>query len=294
MTDNSDSSPPKFTAPPGTCDTHIHIYGPKDRYRVLPTAPVAPPLALVADYRRVMRRLGIDRAVIVQPSAYGIDNACTLAAIAELGDCARGVAVIDRDVNDAELARLTKAGIRGARFFMLKGGVVPWESLEPVAARIQQHGWHIQLQMDGRFLHERLEQLKRLPGTLVIDHTGKFLEPVGTDHPGYRALLDLVQSGRVWVKLSAPYETSKAGPPHYMDVGRLARGLIKVAPERMVWASNWPHPSAQAAPPDDAMLLDVLRHWSGDDALTRRILADNPAALYGFPAPAAARARGTR
>ena len=289
MTDAPQHSLPKFAAPPGACDTHIHIYGPKDRYRVLPTAPVEPPLALVSDYRKVMRRLGIDRVVIVQPSAYGTDNACTLDAMAEFGDRARGVAVIDRDVSDAELAGLNMAGVRGARFFMLKGGVIPWESLEPVAARIQEHGWHIQLQMDGRDLQERLAQLKRLPGTLVIDHTGKFLEPVDIDHPGFRALLDLVQSGRVWVKLSAPYETSKAGPPHYMDVGGLAQALIKAAPERMVWASNWPHPSAQAAPPDDAVLLDVLRHWSGDDALTRRILADNPAALYGFPAPALAR-----
>ncbi|MCG8357764.1 MAG: amidohydrolase family protein, partial [Kiloniellales bacterium] len=99
---------------------------------------------------------------------------------------------------------------------------------------------------------------------------------------GYQVLLRLLESGRVWVKLSAPYETSKQGAPHFDDVGELARGLIAAAPERMVWASNWPHPSAQDNIPDDAMLLDVLAHWTGDDALTRRILADNPAVLYGF------------
>jgi D-galactarolactone isomerase len=277
---------PAFQAPPGTCDCHIHIYGPPDRYPEAPSAPFPNPDAPVAAYRRVMARLGIERAVVVQPSGYGKDNSCTLDAIAELGaelgDAARGVAVVDVETGDEELARLTAAGIRGARFHMMPGGIVPFESLAPVAPRIHEHGWHVQLQMDGRLLHEREAALAALPCPLVIDHTGKFLEPVATDHPGYRALLRLLDSGRVWVKLSAPYETSRTGPPHFDDVGRLARGLIAAAPERMVWASNWPHPSAQDDPPDDAMLLEVLAYWAGDDAVARRILADNPAALYGF------------
>ena len=131
--------------------------------------------------------------------------------------------------------------------------------------------------------------LRRLPCDLVIDHTGKFLEPVAADHPAFRTLLSLVETGRVWVKLSAPYETSKEGPPHYMDVGRLARELIRAAPERMVWATNWPHPSVQPSSPDDGMLLRTLLHWAEDDAIAHRILVDNPAQLYGFgPARAGA------
>jgi len=190
--------------------------------------------------------------------------------------------VVDDKVSDEELQRLTDLGVRGVRFHMLPGGVLPFEILETMAVRVQDFGWHVQLQMDGRDLAERADVLRRLPCTLVIDHTGKFLEPVTPDDRSYKTLLELVESGRVWVKLSAPYETSKLGPPHYMDVGRLARGLIRAAPERMLWASNWPHPSAPDNPPDEAMLMDLLRYWTEDDALTARILADNPATLYGY------------
>jgi D-galactarolactone isomerase len=229
-----------------------------------------------------METLGIDRVVVVQPSAYGKDNSCTLHAIAELGPIARGVAVVDTETTDQELDRLTAAGIRGVRFHMLPGGVLPWDILEEMAARVEAFGWHVQLQMDGRNLPEREEMLSRLPGALVIDHTGKFLEPVPVDHPGFRTLLRLLDNGRVWVKLSAPYETSIVGAPSYADVGTLAKALIAAAPERMLWASNWPHPSAQDNPPDDAMLMGTLLEWMGDEATRHRILVDNPANLYGF------------
>ncbi len=276
------STKPSLKAPPGACDCHIHFYGPEDVYPVAPTSPFPVPRAPVEAYRGVMARLGLERVVIVQPSSYAKDNTCIMDAAAELGDAARTVVVVDDGATDDDLGRLTEAGARGIRFHMLAGGVLPWELLEPMAARVHDFGWHVQLQMDGRDLAERETMLRRLPGDVVIDHTGKFLEPVGVDHPGFRSLLRLVEAGRTWVKLSAPYETSKEGPPYYMDVGRLARTLIAQAPERVVWASNWPHPSAQDNPPDDAALLDVLRYWADSDETANRILADNPAALYGF------------
>lgn len=277
-------------APDGTVDTHLHIYGPADRYPVAPTSRVpVPPGASLDAYRQVMERLGITRVVVVQPSAYGADNRCTMDAVASLGDWARAVVVVRPEAEDAELDRLTGLGAVGIRFFMLPGGVLSWDVLEDMAVRVHAFGWHVQLQLDGRGLEPRLEMLRRLPCDLVIDHTGKFLEPVGTDHPGFRALMSLVETGRVWVKLSAPYETSHEGPPHYMDVGLLARALIRAAPERMVWASNWPHPSAQPNPPDDGMLLETIRHWADDDAVLRRILVDNPAELYGFATASASR-----
>ncbi len=283
MTADTSHSGPEARAPAGTVDTHLHIYGPAERYPVAPTSRVpVPPNSALDDYRRLMDRLGIARAVVVQPSAYGADNRCTMDAVAALGDRARAVVVVTPEVTDAELERLTGLGAVGIRFFMLPGGVLPWEVLEEMAARVHAFGWHVQLQLDGRELEPRVQMLRRLPCDLVIDHTGKFLEPVAPDHPGFRALLGLVGTGRVWVKLSAPYETSREGPPHYMDVGRLARSLIRAAPERMVWASNWPHPSAQPNPPDDAMLLETMRHWAGDEAVFRRIMVDNPAQLYGF------------
>ena len=152
--------PPRLKAPAGTCDTHMHIYD--RRYPTAPTAPFTPPDALVADYLKVRARLGITRTVVVQPSTYGKDNRCTLAAIAALGDSARGIAVVDQTVTDAELDRLTKAGIRGIRFHMLPGGALPWDILETMAARVGNFGWHVQLQLDGRTLPDREPLLKRL------------------------------------------------------------------------------------------------------------------------------------
>ncbi len=259
----------------------MHIY--EAKFRIAPTAIATPPEAPVSAYLAVRQRLGIARTVVVQPSAYGTDNTCTLMAMAAMGPSARGIAVVDSTASDGELARLTEAGIRGIRFLMLKGGALPWEILDTMAARVMAFGWHVQLQMDGRLLPEREATLRRLPGTLVIDHVGKFLEPVPSDHPSFRCLLRLVESGRVWVKLSAPYEVSRSGPPFYDDVGALAKVLVKAAPERMVWATNWPHPSApKNTTPDDAQLLDVLLDWAPDEGVRRRILVENPAILYGF------------
>jgi D-galactarolactone isomerase len=158
---------------------------------------------------------------------------------------------------------------------------LPWDALEPVASRITNFGWFIQLQMDGRLLSEREAMLKRLPCRLIIDHVGKFLEPVPVEHPGFRTILHLIDRGRTWLKLAGAYETSKAGAPLYPDVGALATVAIRAVPERMIWASNWPHVSVQD-PPDDAALLDLLFDWAPDEAVRRRILVENPAELYGF------------
>jgi D-galactarolactone isomerase len=272
---------PKLVAPPGTCDCHMHIY--EDRFPLAPTATFKPPQASVSDYRKVQRELGITRAIVVQPTGYGFDNQCTLEAVAELGASARGVAVVRPDVSDAELARLTAAGMRGVRFHMQAGGVLPWDALEGLAARVLPFGWHVQLQLDGRDLPQHEARLTKLPGTLVIDHVGKFLQPSTPDHPGFKALLRLLESGKCWVKLSAPYETSNSGPPHYEDVAILARELAKANPDRCVWASNWPHPN-QNPVPSSVLMLDLLLEWTDGDATRRKILVDNPAALYGFPA----------
>jgi D-galactarolactone isomerase len=275
--------PARLKPPPGTTDTHMHIYGPAERYpKRSPEATIPARRADVAAYREVMRRVGIERVVVVQAAAYGFDNSCTLDAMVELGrDVARGVATVGPETSEAKLERLTEAGVRGARFFMLKGGVVGWDALEATAARVASFGWHVQLQFDGRELPDREEEIRRLPCNFVIDHNGKYLEPVAPDHPAMKSLLRLLDSGRCWVKCSAPYETSKQGPPAYEDVGAIAKAIIRSAPERVVWASNWPHPSL-AEPADEAALLDLLLDWAPDEATRRRILVDNPAALYGF------------
>ena len=150
-------------------------------------------------------------------------------------------------------------------------------------AQVHPFGWHANIQLDGRELPKFEAQIKRLPGKFVIDHTGKFLEPVSPESHEFRSLLNLLDTGRCWVKLSAPYETSKTGAPKYEDVSRLARALVKKAPERMLWASNWPHPSVpKEQRPSDEDLLDLLLDWAPDESARRRMLVDNPAQLYGF------------
>jgi D-galactarolactone isomerase len=144
-------------------------------------------------------------------------------------------------------------------------------------------GWHVQVQLDGRLLPEREELLANLPCTLVIDHVGKFLEPVPPEHPAFRVLVRLVEAGRTYVKLSAPYEVSRTGPPNYDDVGALGKVLAKTAPERKLWASNWPHVGTpNERYPDEAQLLDMLLDWAPDEAVRHKILVENPARLYGY------------
>lgn len=274
---------PAFRPPPGACDCHMHAYGPAEIYPPAPDSPF-PPVAGgdIASYRRARDILGLSRAVVVQPSVYGFDNRVTLDAMAALGDGARGVAVVPPDVADEELDRLTRLGIRGIRFFMIGGGALGWDDLETLAAKTANFGWHVQMQMDGRHLHEMEERLAGLPGRLVIDHNGKFLEPVGIGHPGFGALRRLVDTGRAFVKTSGVYETSRAGAPDYEDVACLARTLIAQAPERCLFATNWPHPSKPGNPPDDARLIDLFAQWCGTEAVAKRIMVDTPAELYGF------------
>ncbi|MBB3773042.1 D-galactarolactone isomerase [Angulomicrobium tetraedrale] len=278
------SRPPAFRPPPGACDCHMHIYGPAALYPPAPSSPF-PPVAGgdIATYLKVRAALGLTRAVVVQPSVYGFDNRATLDAMAMLGDDARGVAVVPPDVDDAELERLTGLGIRGIRFFMIGGGALGWDDLDTLAAKTAAFGWHVQMQMDGRLLADEVDRLSRLPGRLVIDHNGKFLEPVGLDHPGFLALRRLLDAGRTYVKTSGVYETSRFGAPDYADVAVLARALIAQAPERCLFATNWPHPSKPGNPPDDAKLIDQFGDWCSSEAIATRIMVDNPADLYGFP-----------
>ncbi|MEE8434010.1 MAG: amidohydrolase family protein [bacterium] len=274
---------PRLKAPPGACDTHMHIYGTPERFPFAPGPAHKPPPAPVEDYLAMLDRIGVERAVVVQPAGYGTDNRCTLEAVARMGSRARGVATVDASVSNEELQRLSDAGMRGARFHMLPGGALPWEMLEEVAARVKPFGWHVQVQLPGEELPEREAQLRGLPVDLVIDHIGRIPEPVEVNHPGFRALLGLVEAGRCWVKLSAPNITSPEGAPEFAKAGRLASALVSAVPERMLWASNWPHPgNPPEDKPDEAMLLDTLLHWVEDETVRHRILVDNPARLYGF------------
>ena len=272
---------PKLAAPAGATDTHMHVY-----HAEVPPAPGGP--ALPGDfredqYREMRQRLGLARVIVVQPNAYQNDNSIALKAIKVLGPGAKGVGVVKPGVSDAEIERLTKGGIVAQRIFQLPWGAVGLDQMHEVMSRVHPFGWHANVQLDGREMPQWEDTIKRLPGKFVIDHIGKYLEPVTPEQEAFKSLLRLLDTGRCWVKLAAAYETSKTGAPKYADVSRLARALVKHAPERMLWASNWPHPSApKDHVPDDADLIDLLLDWAPDDAIRKKILVDNPAELYCF------------
>lgn len=265
--------------PRNACDCHMHIYD--QRFRVLPNVVMR--VAPVTAYSEVCHALGIGRMVVVQPAAYGFDNACTLDAIEQLGSAARGIVVIEPGTSAMELERLHALGVRGVRYMMLLSGGLDWNSMESMAHSVGPLGWNLNLQFDGHQFPARLDFLKSLPVNLVIDHFGSFHDGVNPDDAAFRALLILLDTGRAWIKLSAPYSyrMSRSGPPRFEDIGSLAHLLIAAYPDRCLWASNWPHPT-EAIPPDTADMLPLLAQWAPDVKTRNRILVDNPCALYGF------------
>ncbi len=277
---------PAWRSPAGGCDCHFHIFGPFERYPLSPRRSYTPSRpAPVAAYRRVADTLGLDRGIVVQASIHGTDNACTLDAVAELGPGYRAVVVVDATVTDADLRAMDARGARGVRFNIATGGGTPIDELDAIVARIAPLGWHLQVFTTAEHLAELAPRLGRLPVPLVIDHMGGAQAADGTETAGVRALRRLLDAGRTWVKLSG-YRAS-AGPP-YSDVAPLARALLAAAPERCVWGTDWPHPNMAADVPDDGELFDLLGAWAPDEAARRRVLVDNPAALYGFGAAASA------
>lgn len=274
--------PPRLSAPPGACDSHIHVYGDPSDFPSLPVNGRDMEPHFLADYVAVRDALGLSRTVIIQTPHYDTDNSSMLASIAALGlENARGVAVTAPDITEPELARLHDGGVRGLRFGIeLARGMRP-AHLEDVAARIAPFGWHIQYRSTDEDLPELADRMAALPVDVVVDHIGSIRPELGTDHPAFRALMRLIDGGRCWVKLSAAYQLSKTGGPGYTDYREIARTLVAAAPERMLWGTNWPHPKVDFVP-DDTDLLETLLDWADDDATRRRILSDNPAVLYGF------------
>ena len=264
------------------CDCHIHLY--EDHYPLAASATFKPPVAPVSAYREVQQALGLQRVILVQPTGYGFDNSCVMDGLAQLGaDVARGIVVVKPEVTDTELRRLHDRGVRGVRFMMLAGagGLLDWAALDAFAPRLAALGWCANLQLDGRDLPRYKAQIDRLPCKLVIDHIGKFLEPVAVDHPAFLALLEILARPQRWVKLSGAYETSKIGPPHFDDVSLLAKALAQAHPDRCLWASNWPHPNRNPLP-SNSLMLSLLQEWAPDAAVREKILVHNPARLYGF------------
>ena len=277
---SSGSEAPKLAAPANACDCHMHIYD--ARFPVAPNATLRPPDALVTDYKLLQKRIGTTRNVIVTPSTYGTDNRVTLEAMQQIGPNARGVAVVDTSVKDDELKRMHDLGIRGIRFNLVQAGATTAEMIEPLAKRVNDLGWHIQIHMKGEQIAGIEDLLLRVPSPIVFDHLGRLAQPNALDNPGFKTISKLIDKGRTWVKLSGAYQDSKVGAPSYSDTVPVARAYIKAAPQRMVWASDWPHPTEKDKP-DDAVLFDLLAEWAPEAAVRTGILVQNPETLYGFP-----------
>lgn len=270
---------PAFSTPADACDSHIHIYD--RRFRGLGDPARALTQATAGDYRRLQQRLGTRRAVVVTPTVYGTDNAVTLDAITQLGrNQTRGVAVLHPDVDDATLEALDAGGVCGIRFTLFDPAtaVTRFDMIEPLARRIAPLGWHVQLHLRGDQIVEHAALIERLPTPLVFDHMARLPHPAGAAHPAFDIVGRLLDARRAWVKMSGFY--LDAGQPDSRPA--VARALLERAPDRLVWGSDWPHPTEKSLTPDDAELLDRWAGWVGDAALCRRILVDNPAALYGF------------
>jgi D-galactarolactone isomerase len=276
---------PDFRVPNCATDSHIHIFDPV-RFPYPNPTDTPPPAATVQDYLRFRRRIGTTRTVVVTPSNYATDNRCTLDAIEQLGQWrARGVAVIDDTFTRRRLLELDRGGIRGIRFNLTRSGGAGVELIQPLAARVADLGWHVQIHMTADGIIENLPILSDLPTDLVIDHMGRIPGDAGTSHPAYSAILDLVDAGHTWVKVSGVYHESVDGPPDYADRAAIGAAFVRAAPERMLWGSDWPHPTAsrgEVPMPNDVDLLNMFADWAGNRRIIEQILVRNPEIVYGF------------
>jgi D-galactarolactone isomerase len=279
------SAPPRLTVPEDACDAHIHVFDPRFAEAPGDKLTPTPAQATAADYRRIQQRLGTRRAVVVQPRAYGTDNSATLDAIAQLGaERTRGIAVLTPEADEATLHRLHAGGIRGLRLTLHAAAGAPtrFDMLVPLAERIAPLGWHLQLHFQAAQIAQHAALLRQLPCPIVFDHLARL--PLGGEHqaPALALVRELLGQERAWVKLSGAYLNTLSGPTAYADTVAMARTLVRIAPHRMVWGSDWPHATETERKPDDAVLLDLLDSWVPDAATRAAVLVHNPARLYGF------------
>jgi len=277
--------PPKDVPPPGACDCHAHIFGPAAEYPYSPTRKYTPSDASIEAYQFMLATLGITRAVIVQPSVYGYDNRATLDAIKAMGANFRGVAVIDPEtISHGELKQMHDIGIRGVRVNQAYDHRLDMDYLYQVVEKIQPLGWHLQLFVDINNIPDFKREIIKLPVEVVIDHMGFVATGNGVTNAAFQELLALLEQGNCWVKLSGAYRISAQDIAPYRDVPPFATALAAANPDRCVWGTDWPHPHIVKPVPNDGDLLDLLSVWVPDQITRHRILVENAAKLYDFPA----------
>lgn len=274
---------------PPACDAHIHVLDSRFPGRGAWEAFAVPPGLTLDDYLAVRQQFATQRAVIVQSKVYATDNSCLLDALEQLGGDGRGIAVVPADIPGPELRHLHRAGVRGIRFSLwnTSNAVVDADMIEPLARRVADLGWHIQVHLSGEQMVRHAELLTRIPCPLVLDHMARLPPAEGVAGPAFDVVRRLLDTGRTWVKLSGPYlnsldpvlDTERSEYPHATRVAQL---LVRAAPDRLVWGSDWPHVTERQRQPDDAVLAALLPTWAPDPVVRARILRQNPAALYDF------------
>jgi predicted TIM-barrel fold metal-dependent hydrolase len=292
-----------FNVPGNACDCHVHVFGEQAKFPFAAKRVYTPPPASVEQLLDLQRALKLERVVIVQPSVYGTDNSCTIDAVRQLGASARGVAVIDKTTPRSALEEMNAAGIRGVRLNLeteTAGRFEPASAkalLDATAEQTRGLGWHVQIYTRPAIIAALKDHVAQLPFPVVFDHFGRADPAQGPSQPGFDAVLDLLKSGRAYVKVSGAYRISEKSPD-FADVTPLAQALVQANPDRILWGTDWPHPDAnygrgkplsEIAPPvpiDDGLLMNQLAKWVPDPVTRKKILVDNPAQLYGFDARA--------
>jgi len=282
---------PSFTPPANSCDTHFHIFGPPETFPFLSTHEYTPPAAPLEHYVKMAAIIGIERGVVVQPSVHGLDNSATLDAIAKSRGRFRGVARIDDKTPKSELQRLHDAGVRGVRFNLLDRprGNVKLDVLDRCLEHIAEFGWSVDLHIDTKSLLAQEKRIRSTPIPVVIDHIARVKPGEGLTQPAFQLLLDLLKDNHVWVKVSGADKICNTQVHFYVglpfvDVIPFARAVIAAAPDRVIWGTDWPHSNnfAPGHTPNDGDLVDLLAEFAPDKQTLKKILVDNPAALYGF------------
>ena len=272
------------TLPPLACDSQFHVFGPREVYPVRPGAAYEMPSATIAAAMKMHRTLGLQRGVIVQPTTYGADHRATLDGIAAAGANYRGCAnaALFESADDATLEKLHAGGIRGARFSRQSLGIaLDAKAFDRALASIRELGWYAKVQPETAGFAEQAARYEALDLPVLIDHMGRSNPAAGADDPSLKRVLALLAKGNFWVMLSLAEKISKSGPP-WDDVIPIMRALIEAAPSRVIWASDWPHPVSTSQPPNEADLIELLYRATNSDEERRKILVDNPAALFGF------------
>lgn len=274
---------PSLILPPGSCDSHCHVFGPPEIFPYSEDRTFTPAEASVGALMALHEHLGIERAVIVQSACYGSDHRALLDALDRGEGRYRGVALIDHRTPSAQVEQLHAAGVRGFRAHFLPHlrPSLTWEDVTATAARVADLGWHAEIHVQSDGVTGLADAMLKLPVPAVIDHLGRLDMPEDADRPASSALRRLLDSGKVWLKTSGVDRVSREGPP-FRDAVALAAGLIAHAPERVVWGTDFPHPNIAGTAPDDGQLVDLMSELAPGEAALRRLLVLNPVELFGF------------